>query len=260
MSEYFREARCTVGVDLKNTLDFLPHLHEVIEICYVVSGEGYAYCDGRKYFLKKGNVFLAFPNQVHHFEGFLKGKYYVAFIPPYILSDYANLLKEKIPSDSCAVLANSFDVSVLLRVMLKEYRFEHDDVVLKGLATALFGKTVRDFKFVSNTPHDTVAAVLEYCNRHYKEKISIEDVAKNIYVSEGTVSRVFSRKINLSFNDYVNSLRISEFLRLAKIENLSVTDAAYASGFTNLRTFNRAFKKIYKISPTEYMGKSHRVK
>lgn len=254
MSDYFRELKNDITVLKRETLNFSPHLHDAVEICYVISGNGEAYCNGKKYILKKGNVFLVFPNQVHHFENFNAGKYYTAIIPKYALEDYGELLKNKAPTYSCTETIKGFDISALLNVMYSETQSSNDPIILKNLATALFGKVIKEFTMVNNNSSDTVAVILDYCIKHYKEDICIADIAESVYLCKSTVSRIFSDKINLNFNDYINSLRVSEFLKIVRLKNSSVTSAAYASGVKNLRTFNRAFKKIYGVSPTEYIN------
>ena len=56
----------------------------------------------------------------------------------------------------------------------------------------------------------------------------------------------------MNFCDYINSLRLVDAVNMLGNENASITEIAYASGFSTLRTFNRAFLKYYGVTPSEY--------
>jgi LacI family transcriptional regulator len=60
-------------------------------------------------------------------------------------------------------------------------------------------------------------------------------------------------KLQSTFKDYINQLRIVDALALIS-EGKSITEAALESGFTTIRTFNRAFKRIHGVSPRQYIS------
>jgi AraC-like DNA-binding protein len=75
---------------------------------------------------------------------------------------------------------------------------------------------------------------------------------EELHLSKYYISHLFGDKLGIRFNDYINSLRISEACRLLRTSTLSVTEISDASGFGTLRTFNRAFMKQMGMSPSEY--------
>ena len=77
-------------------------------------------------------------------------------------------------------------------------------------------------------------------------------MAKELNINKYYLSHIFSEKINISFPDFINSLRVEEAMKLLNETKLSVTQVCEASGFSNPRTFNRAFKKANGQSPREY--------
>jgi AraC-like DNA-binding protein len=61
--------------------------------------------------------------------------------------------------------------------------------------------------------------------------------------------------LKLNFNDYINSLRIEEFIKLYKADTnkqFTMLSLALDSGFNSKPTFNRAFKKLKGVSPKAY--------
>ena len=60
--------------------------------------------------------------------------------------------------------------------------------------------------------------------------------------------------MNTSYKDFINQLRIERACDLLK-EDVSITEVAYASGFSSVRTFNRAFFKCMDMTPRDYMKK-----
>ena len=66
------------------------------------------------------------------------------------------------------------------------------------------------------------------------------------------ISHLFSMKLKVRFNDYINSLRINDACRQLRQTDKTVTEISECVGFNTLRTFNRAFIKQVGTSPSEY--------
>lgn len=66
---------------------------------------------------------------------------------------------------------------------------------------------------------------------------------------------MMSSKLNMGFNDYVNSLRVSNACKYLRKTDKSITEISNIVGFNTLRTFNRAFRKQLGITPSEYRTK-----
>ncbi|MBR4086416.1 MAG: helix-turn-helix transcriptional regulator, partial [Clostridia bacterium] len=94
--------------------------------------------------------------------------------------------------------------------------------------------------------------ILQYCARHYKEDLSVASIAEELNLSRSSVSHIFSLRIGMNFCDYLNGLRLSDAVSLLKNKSYSITEVAERSGFSTLRTFNRAFLKQYGVSPSLY--------
>ena len=88
---------------------------------------------------------------------------------------------------------------------------------------------------------------------YFREKVVIDKVSEELFISKSTVSRIFSQKLKISFNDYVNLLRLNEFFNILEGERCTITAAALSAGFQTVRTFNNVFMKHYGISPSEYV-------
>ena len=102
---------------------------------------------------------------------------------------------------------------------------------------------------------ETVYKLVDYMEKHCTENLKLETVAEALFVSKFTLSRIFSSRLGTCFNDYLNSLRIKYALELLD-KGIKISNAAFESGFNNLRTFNRAFIKTTKITPSEYLKTS----
>ena len=77
-------------------------------------------------------------------------------------------------------------------------------------------------------------------------------MAKDLCVSKYAIFRVFSGTFHSNFNQYVNDARIR--YACSQLENTqdSIIEICLDSGFESQRTFNRAFKERYRMSPSEY--------
>jgi AraC-like DNA-binding protein len=100
-------------------------------------------------------------------------------------------------------------------------------------------------------------AVLMQTEKLYKNpELTLADLALPLAVHPNYLSQMLNEKEGLSFYDYINKLRIEEFKRqIALPENRHYTllTVAYDCGFNSKSSFNRYFRKVMEVSPSEYV-------
>lgn len=98
-----------------------------------------------------------------------------------------------------------------------------------------------------------IQCVLSYLDQHYTEDIDFECMAKKIGISYSYMRRIVKAATNTSVLDLVHQKRMELAGKLLKEKpSLSVRDISEQTGYHNIQSFNRFFKKFFAISPTEY--------
>ena len=240
---------------LENKVDFFAHIHEDVELVYVKHGEATAYCNGVKYNLCDNSFFMVFPNQIHHYVDSVKGEYMVLKINPSHLLAFNNIFLDGEPVSALWHFEAGEDDNTVYLMQTAYIEFNRDGYgpIIDAYLTALFGKLFKFYEIEkSKVSRDTVLKILQYCSEHYKERIAVSNVANDLSISRSTVSHIFSTRLGINFCEYINSLRLTEAEQMLKSANYSITDISDAAGFSDVRTFNRAFLKRYGVSPSVY--------
>ena len=95
-------------------------------------------------------------------------------------------------------------------------------------------------------------AVTDYICEHCTRKLTMEETAAFAGFSKYHFSRIFKEYYQMSFPEYIASLRISKATELLENSSLSILEIAMRSGFSNLSSFNRAFKEIHNCTPSQF--------
>ena len=95
--------------------------------------------------------------------------------------------------------------------------------------------------------------ITAYIGRHFTEKITLDSTAKAIGISQSLLSKEMNVRLNISFPEYVRRLRINNVLDLISSRGMSVTNAAFESGFTSMQGFYKTFREITGTSPLEML-------
>lgn len=95
--------------------------------------------------------------------------------------------------------------------------------------------------------------VYSYVFDNFKKSISAQEVADLVGMNPSAFSRFFKRMHRKPFSSYLNEIRIGYACKLLLEQEGSITSAVYESGFNNISNFNRQFKKIKNMSPSEYI-------
>ena len=97
--------------------------------------------------------------------------------------------------------------------------------------------------------------ILKYVENHYMDKITIEDIADEVGLSQSHFMKYFKNTMGTSFIEYLNEYRLTMASRLLVSSDSSILDIAAEVGYENLSYFNRTFKKRFEMTPREYRKK-----
>ena len=259
MNFFFENPKHEIYGIYGQSLAYAPHLHNHLELMGMIEGKAMAYVEEKVYEINSGDAFFIFPNQIHHYEKIADENYILLLFPMDILPEYTSVFQSKVPKSALipGALKNRHVLRSMQEILALKDSTEsgsYRDYLTKGYLLILFGQLF-PLSELEETPHvdvQTVKLLLDYCIGHYKEEISLDQVASRLHLSKFYISHLFSQKLHLSYSDYIRSLRISEACRLLTETSLGITEISYQVGFPTPRTFNRAFLKYVGRTPREY--------
>jgi AraC-like DNA-binding protein len=97
--------------------------------------------------------------------------------------------------------------------------------------------------------------ILHFTFRESHRKVYLEDVADVANLSVEAFCRYFKLHTQKTYTTFLNEVRVSNACRLLINKDLAIQDICYQSGFNNLSNFNRIFKRITGVRPSQYLGK-----
>lgn len=108
------------------------------------------------------------------------------------------------------------------------------------------------FEYLDARHANVIHQSIQYLNTHYSEHMTLEDMARKVYLSPSYFSRIFKKETGISFSSYLNRVRIEHSKELLRHQNLRLTDIALLSGFEDQSYFTKVFKKITGTTPLHY--------
>lgn len=100
-----------------------------------------------------------------------------------------------------------------------------------------------------------ILKAVDYIDKNYTQAISLDKLSQVCGVSKFYLSRLFKEYTGYTFIGYLNKRRIIEAKRIMIDLGANVTESCYEVGFNDLSHFSRLFKKMEKISPSEFLNK-----
>ncbi len=136
-----------------------------------------------------------------------------------------------------------FDRFITLLRVLDKLSKATDFRVLNGEGYALHAE-VKD--------NDRVNIIFDYVRNHFKEQISLDEIADQVSMTKTAFCRYFKKVTNKTFVQFVNEYRLVHASRLLAEQPISITEVCYESGFNNFSHFNKLFKGYTGQNPSEY--------
>lgn len=130
--------------------------------------------------------------------------------------------------------------------------------ILDTLASSdeyVFLNPVSYLKEVNDKDSRKINTIYSYTAQHFKDAVSLPVVADLINLTPSAFCRYFKTRTRKSYFDYLSEVRISYACELLMENNLDISEICFSSGFNSLSNFHKLFKRIVKLTPSEYREK-----
>ena len=258
-----------------NQMDFPLHFHEDYELCLTLNVRGKRILGNLVEDFTEKDLVITTPNVLHCYkrdDAFLNVRCEVVVIqfpkelPSWGIFDtdqlrnIRNLLCQPAPGLKFSEETAEAARERLLRLPRTE-GFEAVQLffgILHELACAdrtqveLIGVQSSD----STLPHSRrINKIVQFVEKNYHHKISLEDVGELVGMSASSVSRFFKQRTRHNFWDYLNGFRIDRAAQMMIETEHTISEISYACGFNNISNFNRVFRERIGTTPSDYRNK-----
>lgn len=241
--------------------DAFLHFHHQVELLYVEKGKVDVTINDEEEILQSGELAIidCFDNHKFiHEEGAIS---HSMTIPVHFLKKYTMILNNKALKDHFII--DKVKAKKIFDCMSNVANaINSNELILDGEIQILLGNIIDDnlVDEKNKTNYNLVKNILMYIEENYKTQISLDTIAKHFGYSKYYFSHLFNKCFNCNLNDYINLVRCRHSINYVLEEHMSVSDAAFNSGFVSMRTFYRTFKKCFKVTPKEYFQEMQRNK
>ena len=231
------------------------HFHDLIEVLILQEGEAEVWLDRTPKVLKTGEVAIALSFEAHHFRALREPcRATLMRIPPSLCEDFVQSIQHKkarnhFVRDTTAVQKIQFAADQLQSGTL-------NDIERIGYIHIVLGTVLNQLEFddaTEQTEQSLPAKLLAYIDAHYRDELSVGQIAQALGYSANHVSKCFHSCFHISVGRYINALRLKNAVLLLSKGEQNVSACAMDSGFGSLRTFYRAFEQEFGCSPRAYL-------
>ncbi|MGI6777080.1 MAG: helix-turn-helix transcriptional regulator [Acetivibrionales bacterium] len=107
---------------------------------------------------------------------------------------------------------------------------------------------------------DVIYKAIDYVKRNYMKKITLEEVASQVYLSPSYFSKIFKEEMKINFNTYLNQIRIEMSKKLLLDDSIVLVDVSNLVGYEDQSYFSKVFKKMTGVSPGKYRESRGQIK
>lgn len=257
------------------------HWHEEVELNYIIEGRIKVYTNSSTYEIHEGEAYLLNKNVMN-------AKYSIdtntpvveecnLFHPVFLCGHFHSIFETKYvnpvinnPDIEVAKFTNKTKNGARIINILKQlkdleevegYEFKVRNLLSEAWILAL--QEIRDYE--ASLPKESAGVknrmqhMVAYIQRHYSEKVTLDDIASAANISTREATRCFKKIRGKSPTEYLIDYRISVARRLLSDTEDSITDIAMKTGFTDSAYFGKIFRKYHDMTPVEYRRKSARI-
>ena len=226
------------------------HFHKNFELIYLQSGSLSLMVSGNYYTMEEGSYALILSNQIHALSPIGSASYWIAvfseqFVP--LFSRMVENLQSTSPIFRCEEEVHRM---VYTHLILQE----GSHLMKKACFYAVCDQFLQSGTLTErqNENDALICQILDYVAAHYRESLSLSEVAGAFGYEYHYLSRILNRGYGINFSRLVNEYRIDRALHLLEESDLPISQIAVESGFQSIRSFNHVFLASTGHSPSDH--------
>lgn len=249
------------------------HMHSDFELIIVIEGKGYIKLKNDNLALKSGEAVLINPNEVHEIKSSDNNdlKLIIIQFSRHFCHDYFSLLRNTDfkTANIKSILKNDYSKFISLSTNLAvtyinsyEY-FELECINLLTDILLLLYKYM-DYQILDEDKYTEqkkkfgrMNRISSFIDSNYQYPIRLADIAKEEKITVTHLSHFFTENFGVTFQEYLNSKRLEQALRLAENKNLSLSAISQMSGFSDPKYLLKVFKNRFGYSFKEYKNSAN---
>lgn len=253
------------------------HCHDFIEIVIILKGKGHFLINGTDIPITEGNVLLLNPGTYHKsipLPSHTLTECYLAFTDVEFINTPKNFfplfhgqkILRKLPEKAkkeifqlCSAMNQESQSRNTGRYfMLKAYLIQVLCLLLRFDQQEELSDEhhMKGYEFKSPNKTYVVQQIMKYMESHYREKISLDQIAENMYLSPFYISKLFKSETGDTPINYLISLRMEKAKELLdRNPSLSIQQTAAQVGYEDAYHFSKLFKKYFGLSPMYYKAR-----
>lgn len=256
------------------------HLHEFIEIVYILGGTGVHGIDGVEYKVSRGSLLFINYRQVHYFKSENGMEIQNILIHPEWLSDRLidsenafELLTlaafshfQKIKKDAPLVRFDSVErlrVERLIAEMIEEKakKAAGYDTVLKAQVNILLTMIFRKMSQLEAPASELIfgSELLDYIKNHSSQKLTLGELARSCFYNPSYFSRLFHEQYGITVTEFINQSRLEKAMALLLETNLSAEEIALQAGFSSKSAFYRLLREKTGLTPQGFRAENVKI-
>ena len=150
-----------------------------------------------------------------------------------------------------AFIQKPFNIDILRKTM--ESIIENREILRNNYTgSQKYSGKIKEIQLKSSD-EKLIQKVLKIVNDNMNNpELNVEDIAHQIGISRVHLYRKLKKLTNQSASDFIKNIRLNQATKLLNSKSLTISEIAFATGFSNVSTFSRNFKNLYGLTPKEY--------
>lgn len=262
-----------INIYLVNIMEYPIHWHDAIEILFVLRGTIELRIETGVYTVKEKEIEIINTNEVHGIKSNDDDNLVLVFnIDPNFFEKYYDDAKDVffytnsdidgIQEGEKYYVFRRYLAILFYEIVSKHHDYE--DVIEEQLLEMMY-HLLNNFHYLfyeeESLREDDVQLeryhrIVKYISNNYMYKVSLQDLAKQEFLTTQYLSYKIKSTFGRNFNDFLNLIRVEESTKLLLDTDKSISEIANEVGFSHVRYYNKHFKLNYKCTPVQYRNKN----
>ena len=257
------------------------HWHTNIEICYFLQGGFLARIDGHCYQVQNYDLFVVNSGQLHHVGENSVGEhrgislvadmdFWQSICPELDTLEFdLSICPAQVPTMK-RLMTQLYNASCAYSAAKESYgesgTSSRELLQIHGLICIVYYVLTKYFSRPKKADisrrltlqKSNLQDVVQYINSHYTEPLMLKEIASRYNISCEHLSRLFKKKLGLTFKEYLYTIRLTHACRLLAHTDKSILEVSMEAGFPDMRAFSQQFDRVYHTTPKEYRRRFQR--